>query len=603
MDLNHYYCLREPAHEIRLLDLLPPTASGGLSGRVRRFSIGSTPTFVSVSHVWGDKKADRAISLESGCGIKNLQISHNLESFLVNMLCHTPESLPQIWEGSERLPMWIDMVCIDQMDIREKAFQILLMRDIYSRASSVVVWIHEYDNYLRYAFQYLRRIGRYGLGEEVLFDPMGWDAIRRLLGCEWFHRRWVIQESVLPKDAIFLCGPDSISMNELFRGIDMAVNALLARPRPTKKLKPANTGEVRPIRVLRELRQALETDKDQFGLFWLMEHLRFTRATFAHDQIYSLLGVCNPQEAAATSVRYDLEPEEVYRRSTILHADIHGNLEFLGLCAPQQRDTICSGTAETPVLRPFTGPSWVPNWHSQKLRRCLGISDIGHQREFFNASGAVPFNPSFEGKQLTVSGVLVDKIRSIGDFCPRDKAFDFSDADSDVYQQYLDFWMTPVDEPAPYSDAVSRAETFIRTLSLLGIYLEPVPSPDDIPTIFYNWCSGSSLCKRLEAYGFKPKSNGRGPGQKTFIRMKRLAAWDPFITAKGYMGLGREGAAIGDEIWLIGGCSTPVLLSPSVDGPSRYEVKGEAFLDGFMFEGQFDKTTHRNSSIERIALI
>lgn len=142
MDSSHYYCLREPAHEIRLLDLLPATASGDLNGRVRRFSIGSAPAFVSASHVWGDKKADRAMSLESGCGVKNLQISLNLESFLVNMLCHTPETLPEIWEGNERLPMWIDMICIDQLDNNEKALQIPLMRDIYSKARSVVIWIH-----------------------------------------------------------------------------------------------------------------------------------------------------------------------------------------------------------------------------------------------------------------------------------------------------------------------------------------------------------------------------------------------------------------------------------------------------------------------------
>ncbi|RYC94657.1 hypothetical protein BFJ63_vAg2530 [Fusarium oxysporum f. sp. narcissi] len=603
MGSSHYYCLREPAHEIRLLDLLPATASGDLNGRVRRFSIGSAPAFVSVSHVWGDKKADRAMSLESGCGVKNLQISLNLESFLVNMLCHTPETLPQIWEVNERLPMWIDMICIDQLDNNEKALQIPLMRDIYSKARSVVVWIHEYDSYLRYAFRYLRRLSTHGPQDGISFDPMGWDAIRRLLGCEWFHRRWVIQESVLPKTAIFLCGSDSISMGDVFRGFDMAVNSLLARPRPMKKLKRGNTGEVRPVRVLRELRQALETNQNQFGLFWLMEHLRFTRATFAHDQIYSLLGVCNRQEAAATSVRYDLEPEEVYKRSAILHANIHGNLDFLGLCAPEQRDTLCSGSPGAPVLRTFAGPTWLPNWHSPKLRRCLGLSHIDHEESFFNASEAVPFSPTFEGEQLTVSGAMIDKISSIADFCPRDRALEFSDANSDLYQQYLDFWMTPVDEPEPYSDAVNRAESFIRTLSLVGIYLEPVPSPDDIPTIFYNWCSGSALCKRLEAYGFRPKSSGTGPEQKAFIRMKRLVSWDPFITFKGYMGLGREGVAIGDEIWLIGGCSTPVLLSPSTGGPLRYEVKGEVFLDGFMFKGQFAESIHQGSKIERIVLV
>ncbi|RBA13660.1 hypothetical protein FPRO05_02453 [Fusarium proliferatum] len=521
MDSSHYYCLREPAHEIRLLDLLPATASGDLNGRVRRFSIGSAPAFVSASHVWGDKKADRAMSLESGCGVKNLQISLNLESFLVNMLCHTPETLPEIWEGNERLPMWIDMICIDQLDNNEKALQIPLMRDIYSKARSVVVWIHEYDSYLRYAFRHLRQLSSHHTDNEIPFDPMGWDAIRRLLGCEWFHRRWVIQESVLPKTAIFLCGSDSISMDDVFRGVDMAVKSLLARPRLMKKLKRGNTGEVRP---------------------------------------------------------------------------------FLGLCAPEQRDNICSGSPGNPVLRPFAGPSWVPNWHSQRLRRCLGLSHIDHEESFFNASELVPFNPSFEVDQLTVSGVLIDRISSIADFCPRDRAPDFSDANSKLYQQYLDFWMTPVEEPAPYSDAVSRAEAFIRTLSLDGIYLEPVPSPDDIPTIFYNWCSGSALCKRLEAYGFKPKSSGIGPGKKAFIRMKRLVSWDPFITSKGYMGLGREGAAIGDEIWLIGGCSTPLLLSPSTDGALRYGVKGEVFLDGFMFKGQFAESSHQNSKIERIVL-
>ncbi|KAH7178730.1 hypothetical protein DER46DRAFT_483752, partial [Fusarium sp. MPI-SDFR-AT-0072] len=337
-------------------------------------------------------------------------------------------------------------------------------------------------------------------------------------------------------------------------------------------LNGGNTREVRPVRVLRELRQALEIDQNQVGLFWLMEHLRFTRATFAQDQIYSLLGVCNLREAAVTLVRYDLESEEVYKRSAMLHADVHG-------------------------------PSWVPNWHSPKLRRCLGLSHIDHEESFFNVSEAVPFKSSFEGEQLTVSGVMIDKIRSIADFCPRDRALDFSDANSNLYQQYLDFWMTPVDEPAPYSDAVNRAESFIRTLSLVGIYLEPVTSPDDVPPIFYCWCSGSALCKQLEAYGFKPKSSGTRPEQKAFIRMKRLVSWDPFITFKGYMGLGREGAAIGDEIWLIGGCSTPVLLSPSTGGPLRYEVKGEVLLDGYMFKGQFAESIQQDSKIERIDLV
>ncbi|KAF4513126.1 hypothetical protein G6O67_000441 [Ophiocordyceps sinensis] len=145
---SSHYCLSAPTKEIRLVELLPATSSGRLAGRLRRAAIDNTPPFVSVSHVWGDAMAEGRMHLESGCGNKEVQISKNLEALLLSLLCHDSSSLPQLWDNGSRLPLWIDMVCINQTDIDEKTAQIALMRRIYSQATSALIWINEYDSHL-----------------------------------------------------------------------------------------------------------------------------------------------------------------------------------------------------------------------------------------------------------------------------------------------------------------------------------------------------------------------------------------------------------------------------------------------------------------------
>jgi hypothetical protein len=46
-----HYRFDAPDKEIRLLDLLPPTSSDRLPGRLTRVPIDDTPPFISVSHV------------------------------------------------------------------------------------------------------------------------------------------------------------------------------------------------------------------------------------------------------------------------------------------------------------------------------------------------------------------------------------------------------------------------------------------------------------------------------------------------------------------------------------------------------------------------
>ncbi|KAL5331227.1 hypothetical protein ACEPPN_000756 [Leptodophora sp. 'Broadleaf-Isolate-01'] len=394
-------------------------------------------------------------------------------------------------------------------------------------------------------------------------------------------------------------------MDDLFRGIDVVVTALFARPKAIKKLYFAHVGSVRPVLALRELRRSYAKDQQQLSLIWMLENLRLTQVTLPHDQIYALLGLCSPEEVAKNPIRYDLEPKEVYRTSTVSHTQLHNDLDFLGLCTPAQRDDLLSGPLEDLMSRPFKAPSWVPNWQSKHLRRCLGLGKLHNEHQFFCASGAIPVDPTFKGDELMISGILVDRIKVLGDFCRPDRRHELSDANSKLFQQYFDFWLTPARHPMPYKDDASQIETFVRTISLLGIYFEPLPLPNELLGMFHRWCRGSTLGEQLEQRGLgRNNSASWANGTKTFMGMKRLMSWEPFVTEQGYIGLAREKCSVGDEIWIIGGCSVPILLSTKAESPSsHYEVRGETFLDGFMFGEIMNMERVKRRSIRRVTLV
>ncbi|PKK50211.1 hypothetical protein CI102_4318 [Trichoderma harzianum] len=577
MDSNHY-CLRDASKEIRLFDLVSANEQESAQGRIRRAILSDAPPFVAVSHVWGDKSNDRSVRLESSCGTKYAQISMNLEAFFIRLIGLDSTTLPQTWLKGSRLPLWVDMICINQMDVAEKALQIPLMREIYSQASSVIIWINEDDSRIGQAFQYLRHLVANKTTTEIadiwtLFDPDGWEALKYLLDCSWFHRRWVLQEFAVPKDAVFLCGSDAMSIDDLFRGIDMAASVLIARPRKFKILHPAHTGSLRPAPALRELRKHYAEPDYHVSLLWLLEHFRSTTATLAHDQVYSLLGLCSSKEVAGNPIRYDLEPEETYKT-------------FF-------------------VSRPFAGPSWVPNWHSERLQRCLGLNDYGTNLKFFNASDRIPMTALFRHNELEVTGVWLDRILSIGRFCRLERRHELIDPNSRLFQEYFDFWtsVAAAERIMPYRDKKHLAETIARTLSLLGIYLNPMPVLADIPDMFCRWCRGSNLGRQLAEYGLKPKNATNLEGERVFMGMRRLTAWEPFITESGFIGLARGNSSVGDEIWLVGGCSVPLLLSPQTEDPAGFKVNGEVFFDGFMFGEAMRMDEFGDTSVQQITLV
>ena len=64
------------------------------------------------------------------------------------------------YEDQDRL-LWLDFLCIDQNNLDERASQVGLMREIYRRASEVLIWLGKSSPNSSAAISFLRETGEY----------------------------------------------------------------------------------------------------------------------------------------------------------------------------------------------------------------------------------------------------------------------------------------------------------------------------------------------------------------------------------------------------------------------------------------------------------
>ncbi|KAL6403390.1 heterokaryon incompatibility protein [Ilyonectria robusta] len=82
---------------------------------------------------------------------------------------------------------------------------------------------------------------------------------------------------------------------------------------------------------------------------------------------------------------------------------------------------------------------------------------------------------------------------------------------------------------------------------------------------------------RVEGPGLSARR--RSTADMVYRLSKTLPGRAPYVTRKGYMGLGHRDLKAGEEIWLLEGGRTPFILWP---GPTGYRLVGETYVHGFM---------------------
>lgn len=85
--------------------------------------------------------------------------------------------------------MWIDQICIDQDDMKERSHQVKMMAPVYKGAQRVIAWLTSLSQ-------------RHGNFDDLEVErPM---IKKDLVSHPIFTRTWIIQETMLAKEHIFL---------------------------------------------------------------------------------------------------------------------------------------------------------------------------------------------------------------------------------------------------------------------------------------------------------------------------------------------------------------------------------------------------------------
>lgn len=205
-------------NEIRLLTVCPSTDTNeSISCSLSVVNLDRTPTYLALSHTWGDPTITVPITLEG----RPWQVTSNLDG-----------ALRCLRELTQPLTIFVDALCINQQDTDEKNIQVPMMGRVYSQAGVVHCWIGRVDTESIRASELLNR-GRKGVADlDVSFrdEPISLADMRSLayfLGVPYWKRTWITQEVVLASKVVFHYGRHQFSKQDLLKSTTSSIQLTL----------------------------------------------------------------------------------------------------------------------------------------------------------------------------------------------------------------------------------------------------------------------------------------------------------------------------------------------------------------------------------------
>ena len=212
--------LRDPNLQIRLL-LLDAAGSDEdiISATLEVWDRGATPTYRSISYVCGDAQRMHDITVNGS----RVSVRHNCYYALWQARLHFPESR-----------VWIDAICINQLDLDEKTAQVMMMFETYSKAEQVLACIGPSDTHSDVVLGAMRDLDMFvqklplgwknrPLNMEIWDPPLDEKATAQLydhyqqFGMRpYFTRVWVLQELAGGRErTLLLCGREISDWSDL----------------------------------------------------------------------------------------------------------------------------------------------------------------------------------------------------------------------------------------------------------------------------------------------------------------------------------------------------------------------------------------------------
>lgn len=579
------------------------------------------PDFYALSYVWGPTKASISVLCNGG-------------SLLVTESAH--EILNVALQSGETV--WIDAICIDQSNSKEKAIQIPLMQHIYANATAVVMYLGA-SNVATTAFMsdfprifelslswmptpYNSDPGWRGEGWPREDDDF-WVGLYQLLDHDWFRRLWTFQEAVLAGNTSLLCGMRWIDANDFITFILRGQN----RPDPYIVHNPAIAARIPDQAALSSLafiacgtiasfRQAdLWYDREYWLVQLFMPKLLFEtkmlNVTEPVDRVWGIAGLMGQtlQNALAPVVDYSAQGRAESWRTyhqfslkTLVEARSFAPLTLVGSVKPSsnQLPSWCLNLAG----QPLTLLHLDFNWNLATVYGYAGYADfqyeIDHENKAVARALAITSHPLISisttdnHRTLLVRGFVIDTVAEV-----IDDPFLVGQIDYCYKGTWLD-WTTE----NPTHAAVLA---FYNRVGQLARRLDPTCKEDEIPTDFIicmltDWRI-TTEAQQIYQDAWRCINDG---GYDYFNSLenddRRRKAWEAtrnliqitghsfFATGTGRLGIATPGCKVGDWVCCFyGGLNLYLLRENACEVPMDKEecekensFIGVAFVNGLM---------------------
>lgn len=239
-----------------------------------------TIPYDALSYTWGNQGKTASVLVNG----KAMKITPNLHSAFQHFRSPKVDKV-----------LWIDAICIDQDDERERGHQVQQMCRIYSQAEETLVWLGQSTHETDLLMETLRRLEQYSSVHEyrtwelkqwnifwelIPRDPL-WQLIKglkTLLERPWFKRIWVLQEIARSTKASIWCGSKSVQAH-IFA---IAPSLIGIEPeRHCQAVLDIMPGHLRDNSWWSESRD----------LYNLLTKFRESEASDPRDKVYALLGI------------------------------------------------------------------------------------------------------------------------------------------------------------------------------------------------------------------------------------------------------------------------------------------------------------------------
>jgi hypothetical protein len=284
------------------------------------FNVNACPLFMALSYAWGPPHPTHEIMVNGQPFLVGENLWHALQTLaeLKDDTRHTPLQYGQL-EGLGYI--WIDAICINQEDVLERGHQVNMMKDIFSTASLVIAWLGDRTEESALLFDEIREIRSLEKKEVREFLSKNSDQRRQFFfDRPYWERMWVVQEFLLARDILLLCGTQGVSWSNFKEYLDI-VHFVLSFYMPMDSSESwEKYGISQSATALYYQRLWLKHASGLLSkttLDSLIETFYNGRCTDPRDRVFALLGLTNVSNGSSTVLlaNYTITPTQVYYRT------------------------------------------------------------------------------------------------------------------------------------------------------------------------------------------------------------------------------------------------------------------------------------------------